>query len=74
MEGYTLKRRRIVDPSPEGWRYGFPKECPEDVKDLGEWAVANGYPRQHLEYAIFRQWYMEDKPPSEPYHVEGPVC
>ena len=70
----TLKMYRMVDPSPEGYLYGFPKRCPDDVTNLGEWAVANGYPRRHLAYAVFRTWQMEDKPPAEPYHVEGPAC
>lgn len=69
-----MKRFRMVDPSPSGWAYGFPKRCPDDVTDLGEWAVSEGYPRHLLDVAVFRSWYMEDKPPAEPYHVEGPVC
>jgi hypothetical protein len=36
----------MIDP-PHGNLYGFPKELPNDVKDIYKWLVRNGYP-QHL--------------------------
>lgn len=46
--------RLTCDP-PSGWRYGFPKEMPEDVYDAGDEAVAkwlaeNGYPEEDAEF------------------------
>lgn len=41
----------VVDP-PEGWRFGFPKPCPEYFSegfDFDEWIVAQGYPRELME-------------------------
>lgn len=40
----------MIDP-PSGWRYGFPKEMPEDLKpeDINEWLVLNGYPKEFIE-------------------------
>jgi len=37
---------KMIDP-PHGILYGFPKELPDDVKDIYKWLVRNGYP-QHL--------------------------
>lgn len=31
---------------PSGWRYGFPKHLPKDVKDIQKWAVEQGYPEE----------------------------
>ena len=41
-------KKIIVDP-PSGWRYGFPKECPRDVKNFNEWLVDNGYPQKEID-------------------------
>ena len=39
----------VVDP-PSGWRYGFPRVIPDDRrKDLVEWLVEHGYPREEIE-------------------------
>lgn len=36
---------RMVDP-PNGWRYGFPKACPDDRwDDMEEWLIEQGYPQ-----------------------------
>jgi hypothetical protein len=40
----------IIDP-PSGWKYGFPKPIPEEVTDLGEWLVEEGYPEELVEVA-----------------------
>jgi len=39
---------KIIDP-PSGWLYGFPKEIPEDIKDVRGWLIQNGYPMEELE-------------------------
>ena len=31
---------------PEGWKYGFPKHMPKDVKNIHKWAVEQGYPEE----------------------------
>lgn len=38
------KLKRYIDP-PSGWRYGFPKEFPDGIKDVEKWLVKNGYPQ-----------------------------
>jgi hypothetical protein len=43
----------FIDP-PTGWRYGFPKPAPENIRNmtqaqLHEWFVANGYPQKELD-------------------------
>lgn len=42
----------IIDP-PEGWRYGFPRPLPDDVKNIDEWLVSCGYPRELTEKSWF---------------------
>ena len=51
---------KVVDP-PNGWRYGFPKECPEDVQDFRQWLLDNGYPEKDVDFACkyYRHWYRE---------------
>lgn len=44
----------FIDP-PSGWRYGFPKEAPENIREMGKeelhiWLVANGYPREEIDF------------------------
>lgn len=50
---------RMIDP-PSGWRYGFPKSIPDDVKDVNKWLVENGYPEELIdelgEYFYCRYW------------------
>ena len=38
----------MIDP-PSGWKYGFPKELPEDIKDTKKWLVENGYPQREID-------------------------
>jgi len=53
----------IIDP-PNGWKYGFPKILPEDVKNREKWLVDNGYPQEEMdalgEYFWCRYWNAED--------------
>jgi len=55
---------RMIDP-PSGWKYGFPKPIPNDVKDIYKWLVDNGYPKNIIdelgEFFFFRCWEVEDK-------------
>jgi len=42
-----------IDP-PSGWRYGFPKPAPKNLRefenhDLNNWLMENGYPREEVE-------------------------
>lgn len=53
-------KRKMIDP-PEGWKYGFPKEIPEDVYKTRDWLIENGYPEKVIEsygdYFFVRGWY-----------------
>jgi len=52
----------MIDP-PSGWKYGFPKEIPEDVENTTQWLVDNGYPKKLIESFggsfYVRGWYEE---------------
>lgn len=37
-----------IDP-PQGWKYGFPKVIPNDVEDVKDWLIKNGYPKTLIE-------------------------
>ena len=43
----------FVDP-PDGWRYGFPKPLPPNVRkiegfDFHDWLIQNGYPKAEVD-------------------------
>jgi len=38
----------MIDP-PSGWRYGFPKVLPDDVENVLEWLVSEGYPQSEID-------------------------
>lgn len=54
---------KMVDP-PSGWRYGFPKPMPEDLKSEQErvqWFLNNGYPQHLIDGGMLghcRTWYI----------------
>ena len=63
------KKRLIIDPTPAGWAYGFPKALPEDAVihyggewdygikkdfDLAKWVVEQGYPEEQFQY--YKTW------------------
>ena len=52
--------KTMIDP-PSGWKYGFPKELPKDVKDLRQWFIDNGYPEKDVDFAMSycRMWEQE---------------
>ena len=66
----------VVDPTPKGWLYGFPKAVPEGVWymdgnvprfkekefNINDWMVEQGYPEKLLEYNALRMWVQEKKP------------
>lgn len=58
---------KMIDP-PEGYRFGFPKAIPEDVKDVDMWLIFNGYPNhlvikyaRQFSYVPCRYFYAEDE-------------
>ena len=57
-------KTRIIDP-PSGWKYGFPKPIPDDIKDARPWLVENGYPQKLIdelgEHFYCRYWNKEDE-------------
>ena len=53
MDGETKTTRVFVDP-PSGWKYGFPKEAPSNLRemeshDLNNWLIEKGYPIDEVE-------------------------
>lgn len=43
--------KMYIDP-PEGWRYGFPKILPDNIRGndaVNEWLVSQGYPRHIID-------------------------
>jgi len=61
---------RMIDV-PSGWKYGFPRPIPENIKDedIKNWLLKNGYPRHEIENLgkafYWRTWYQEqDKLPQ----------
>jgi hypothetical protein len=60
-----MKKVTMVDPD-EGWKYGFPKVLPEELKgkDITSWLVSEGYPldvienwnKSKLGYLPIRTW------------------
>jgi hypothetical protein len=60
----------MIDPTPAGWAYGFPKALPEEAVggtgydlfikpefDLTKWVVEQGYPEENFQY--FKQYPLE---------------
>jgi hypothetical protein len=63
-----MEKVTIVDPD-EGWRYGFPKMLPDELKgkDITSWLISEGYPVDVIEkwkcsslgYIPIRTWETE---------------
>ena len=58
--------KTFIDP-PNGWKYGFPKEFPNNVGNIPAWLVENGYPQEIINkmgpsfyYKIFTEGAVED--------------
>ena len=66
MENNVEKSNKIkyID-APSGWKYGFPKQIPDDVTDVKDWLVKNGYPEFEIkalgDYFSVRYWYQENE-------------
>jgi hypothetical protein len=80
------KYQLMVDPTPAGWAYGFPKALPEDAVlcggkeydlfvnpkfDLSKWIVEQGYPEESLGY--YRLFPQETTEQSSVGSDEGGV-
>ena len=59
---FKKPKRKMIDP-PSGWKYGFPKEIPEDIDDTRKWLIDNGYPESEIEALgdcfFVRGWWQE---------------
>jgi hypothetical protein len=57
-------QQKIIDP-PSGWKYGFPKPIPDDVVNVNEWLVKNGYPQREIDscgaHFYCRFWMSEQE-------------
>lgn len=53
-------KKVFIDP-PSGWKYGFPKEIPDNVIDVKRWLLDNGYPEKDIDLAMnwCRMWEEE---------------
>lgn len=55
----------IIDPTPAGWRYGFPKALPDDVEDtpgaIEEWVKREGYPASLCNPLRYSRWSRSQK-------------
>lgn len=49
----------LIDP-PSGWKYGFPKELPENVTDLRQWLIDNGYPETQVDFGMKYCRFIKD--------------
>jgi len=82
----ATKYQLMVDPTPAGWAYGFPKALPEEAVlcggkeydlyvdpkfDLSKWIVEEGYPEESLGY--YRLYPQEAPEQSSVGSVEGGV-
>ena len=38
----------MCDP-PSGWKYGFPKPIPDELTNMLEWLVSEGYPQEEID-------------------------
>ena len=65
-----MKYQMMIDPTPAGWAYGFPKPLPEEAVegtgydlfikndfDLTKWVVEQGYPEESFQN--YRRWVQE---------------
>jgi hypothetical protein len=59
-----MEKILMVDPD-EGWKYGFPKALPNELRnqDITEWLIENGFPSENIErwnrtlgYVPCRMW------------------
>lgn len=82
----AAKYQLMVDPTPAGWAYGFPKALPDEAVlcggkeydlyvnpkfDLSKWIVEEGYPEKSLGY--YRLYPQETPEQSSVGSDEGGV-
>jgi hypothetical protein len=82
----VTRYKLMVDPTPAGWAYGFPKALPDEAVlkggkeydlyvdpkfDLSKWIVEEGYPEESLGY--FRLYPQEITEQSSVGSDEGGV-
>ena len=55
------KARRLIADPPSGWKYGFPKELPDDMR-YEDLLRQQGYPEKMMQLALdhSRFWYEDD--------------
>ena len=74
----------MIDPTPQGWAYGFPKALPREAIggsgadlfiltsfNLTEWVVEQGYPEESFQY--YRVFVQEVEYFDEYYQPGGDV-
>jgi hypothetical protein len=53
----------MIDP-PSGWKYGFPKPLPDEVENVKEWLLEQGYPQREIDlcgkHFHYRTWEQTD--------------
>lgn len=62
-----MDKNLMIDPTPAGWAYGFPKALPKNAVggtgndlyiladfDLTKWIVEQGYPEENFQY--YKTW------------------
>lgn len=72
----------MIDPTPQGWAYGFPKTLPKEAVggtghdlfiltsfDLTKWVVEQGYPEENFQH--YRLFVQEVEYFDEYYQPEG---
>lgn len=77
------KYQLMVDPTPAGWAYGFPRALPEDAVDgtghelwvkpsfnLTEWVCSFGYPEES--FGMVR-YYPREISTNDPDEYQGGV-
>jgi hypothetical protein len=72
----AAKYQLMIDPTPSGWAYGFPKALPDEALvhgdkaydmfidpsfDLTKWVVEQGYPEEHFAYYRLFPQEIEDE-------------
>lgn len=78
----NVEYQLMIDPTPAGWAYGFPKALPREAIggsgsdlfilpsfDLTKWVVEQGYPEESFRYySVFPQVV---EPVDEQYRPSG---
>ena len=80
----NLEYQLMIDPTPSGWAYGFPKALPREAIggsgydlfilpsfDLTKWIVEQGYPEESFKY--YRVFAEEVQYIDEYYQPGGDV-